>query len=164
MLCNQVDIKIHSITRIWYYSACHTAPIIIEDPNVDNDNSLTLTWSTPPSVMSQGVEQYVIDVLPRCQTGENTVNSQQFVRSPIQAPRVMVTNLRKWCTNNVEKYCSLDQFSHISAEPFTPFQIRMSAIICQTPVEVYNKIVYTREGKLFSGVVRLHYGNIIAYS
>ncbi len=91
-----IDIN-NSITRIWYFCFCYAAPINIEDPNVIDDNTLILTWLTPPSVMSQGVEQYVIDVLPRCQTGENTVNGQQFVRSPIQAPSVMVTNLRKWC-------------------------------------------------------------------
>ena len=30
--------------------------------------------------------------------------------------------------------------------PFTPYQIRMTATICQSPVEIYNQIVYTRQG------------------
>lgn len=104
LLCIQTDVNNTKTVFPLYYYVCHAAPISIEDPNVIDDNTLVLTWLTPPSVTSQGVEQYTIDVSPRCLTGENAVNAQQFVRSPIQAPSVMVSNLRKWCTIDVPHY------------------------------------------------------------
>ena len=78
-----------------YFDAYHSAPINIGVPSVVDDSTLTLSWSTPQSVMVQGVEQYVIDVAQRCMTEENAVNPQQFVITPIQRSNVTVTNLRK---------------------------------------------------------------------
>ena len=97
VLTLQLNWQTCSKLLLWcLFFVCHAAPINIEDPNPNDDNTLILTWLTPPSVISQGVEQYVIDVTPRCLTGENVVNAQQFVRSPIQVPNVTVSNLRKY--------------------------------------------------------------------
>ena len=84
----------------YYHLFLHlcAAPINFEEPNIIDQNNLILTWVTPPSVLSQGVEQYVIDVTSRCFVGDNVVNPQQFVVSPVQAPTVTVPNLRKWYT------------------------------------------------------------------
>ena len=37
--------------------------------------------------------------------------------------------------------------------PITPYEIRITAAICQTPVEVYNQIVYTQQGILDSALL-----------
>ena len=82
--CNQL----HFIT-------VHAAPISIDSPEIVDESTLVLTWSTPPAVMSQGVEQYTVVVTSNCLTGDIVSPPQQFVVSPLQAPSVMVQNLRK---------------------------------------------------------------------
>ena len=71
-----------------------TDPISVDAPDPVDANTLMITWTTPQSVMDQGVAEYTIAVTSNCLT-EDTVTPQQFVVSPLQSLMVRVPNLRK---------------------------------------------------------------------
>ena len=60
---------------------------------------MTISWTTPPSVISQMVDQYVVVVSSRCLTGNDVTPTQRFTVSTLQPPVVTAQQLRKFCVN-----------------------------------------------------------------
>ena len=56
---------------------------------------MTISWTTPPSVFSQIIDQYVVVVSSRCLTGNDVTPTQRFPVSTIQPPVVTAQQLRK---------------------------------------------------------------------
>lgn len=112
---------------------------------------MTISWTTPPSVINQVIDQYVVVVSSRCLTGNDVTPTQRFAVSPIQPPIATAQQLRKFVfiQRSVESVNMniIMMEKYYSVGPFTPYQVRVTATICQTPVEVFNKILYTQQGK-----------------
>lgn len=119
--------------------------------NVVDVNTMTISWTTPPSVINQMVDQYAVVVSSRCLTGNDVTPTQRFSVSTIQPPIVTAQQLRKFHLEYVNTISVINVIYFLLCilnfvGPFTPYQVRVTATICQTPIEIFNQILYTQQG------------------
>lgn len=79
----------------------HVIDPVVVGVTVINSNQMSLSWTTPQSVIDQGVSQYQISVTPLCSTGATTA-TQTFTASPSDPSSITISSLGKLNTDVID--------------------------------------------------------------
>lgn len=128
------------------YCNC-TVPVSVsvQAPDV---SSLSVSWTVPQDVLDQGITQFQVAVSAQCYDDDRITPPQLSVSGPDDPPTQLVTGLgNDLKMQNKINVIIIVLFVILISDRFVPYVVRLSAVICQSSVLVYNEIAFTEERK-----------------